>query len=708
VTTGPLLPPGGEAPPLDGVTPVFEEVGADPRNAPGLDRPPGSLCRFGTAYFWHNDTGPTAWVPTPWTIGGGGGGATVASWSLASIRYFVVDYDAGNDANAGFVDAAPGATIAGAAVAIKTLEQLYSIVPTIGNGRSLVVLIKNRAAGANYLDKDGVTQSSLDTSRWLGYATKIVRGSTDLTNSANDRFLCGFITAIAGPNGDGSFTVDVGPTTTTIPLVGGGLTVDAGVQFRVRILTGARAGQVKTITANSATTLTLGNATSGGAVTAGDTVIIERPGVRLNQCNFDGTAAAAFSVYGSSTSFLGSALVGVAFTTTASEAVSIGGGQAIQLCGVEIVNATANQVLQLGKGLGSLWARDSWFDEVGSSRTTGFGLRINCAAAISRIQSMDVQCLGAVNSAATISLNAGRFGNFGGRSYVKGNLSVVVDTSGGFNDVVTASGVTFQLGDGTTTNAPMRMVSGGAAIPFTLVTPCDLRRINFENFAAATHGAIYCKHIVGGGMVVDGCSSDGTPQYAMDIHESTGLTVQWAPTIANTLAGTTGDVLFAGSALVAGSVFAKTNVMDPSGNHVIGSAGVVASAFFSAKCSGADGLALGEPCLLDTVTANAVAAANWDLAANATCVAIACNAAAQNAFVIVATAGKPYVLNTGGTYSQGAIAFVATGTGGVGIATSTAVPSGKFQQRLGRWVSGTGGVDGYLAFNPEQVPIAVP
>lgn len=72
-----LLNTGGITPPLDGRTPVFVEVGADPSVSPGVDLPPGSIAlRGGSTYYWKVDTGATDWVTTPFSGGGGGGGIT--------------------------------------------------------------------------------------------------------------------------------------------------------------------------------------------------------------------------------------------------------------------------------------------------------------------------------------------------------------------------------------------------------------------------------------------------------------------------------------------------------------------------------------------------------------------------------------------------------------------------------------------------------
>lgn len=58
----PLLNAAGIMPTLDGRTPVFVELGADPRISPGFDAPRGSIARFGASYFAKtNNTPATAW-----------------------------------------------------------------------------------------------------------------------------------------------------------------------------------------------------------------------------------------------------------------------------------------------------------------------------------------------------------------------------------------------------------------------------------------------------------------------------------------------------------------------------------------------------------------------------------------------------------------------------------------------------------------------
>jgi len=133
----------------------------------------------------------------------------LALWDLTTFRFFFLDGDAGNDANIGYIDAAPGTVFTPAdttPVAVKTTSRLEAIIPLIGAGRSWYVLAKPRASGAIYDHLPGDGQGRHDRSKLTGYARMIFRGS-DLTNNAADKIRCGSMVGVAGPNGDGSFTI---------------------------------------------------------------------------------------------------------------------------------------------------------------------------------------------------------------------------------------------------------------------------------------------------------------------------------------------------------------------------------------------------------------------------------------------------------------------------------------------------------------------
>jgi len=134
-------------------------------------------------------------LPNTWTEFTGGGGSSVATW--ATTRFFAVDFDNGNDANAGFSDTS--LALAGA-VAKKTWLGFLAILPTFGNNKQFEVAVRTRAAGASYGE-------SLDITGRFGYARHIIRGTdtiatascTAFAGDANDEIAAGGIVA-AGTN----------------------------------------------------------------------------------------------------------------------------------------------------------------------------------------------------------------------------------------------------------------------------------------------------------------------------------------------------------------------------------------------------------------------------------------------------------------------------------------------------------------------------
>lgn len=61
----PNSPPGSPSPLLNGGPPVFVEHDRDPRDAPGLDLPPFSVCAVGADYYQKCGYEPTEWDEPP-------------------------------------------------------------------------------------------------------------------------------------------------------------------------------------------------------------------------------------------------------------------------------------------------------------------------------------------------------------------------------------------------------------------------------------------------------------------------------------------------------------------------------------------------------------------------------------------------------------------------------------------------------------------
>ena len=217
----------------------------------------------------------------------------VADWDLNTIRYYAVDYDNGNDGNSGFSDVSMAAA---GLVAKRTWEGLLAIFPVLGAGRTVIVAIRRRAAGATYRNPANTADAMLRISGVVGYREALVRSTGDFTvpvavvafsNTAADKALCGYITSLVGPNVDSTFSVAAAPapTVNTFSIAAGALTAEPVLLGdRVRFtgnVTAALVNVVGTIHENSGTQIVLLK-DLGVAPAAGDTFFVEHEGVAFS------------------------------------------------------------------------------------------------------------------------------------------------------------------------------------------------------------------------------------------------------------------------------------------------------------------------------------------------------------------------------------------------------------------------------------------
>lgn len=274
-----------------------------------------------------------------------------ADWALATVRYFAVDTAGGNDANAGFSDVSMAAA---GAVAVKTLARLLVILPAVGAGRLAVVAIKT-GTYAEVFRMVGVS----------GYRYLLIRGTTDFSNTATDKAVAGGAISLAGPNGNGSFTVLAGGTSSVFSVTGTPFTVEpALLGARVRWLTGALAGQCSAIWKNTTSQITvLDNFT--GAPTVGDTFVIEEPGVLIT-----GAGLVSGCIAGSETALEsaenGFQIVGLNFSAAD---VMV---QQFTSIGFSFCKVVQTQVLRFRQGI-SLVSRWFYVDEAAATITPGSG-----------------------------------------------------------------------------------------------------------------------------------------------------------------------------------------------------------------------------------------------------------------------------------------------------------------------------------------------
>lgn len=227
---------------------------------------------------------------------GSGSSAVTATWPLTTTRYYAVDYNNGDDNNQGYSDVSMAAA---GLVAVKTLTRLRAILPDLGDGRNFVVAVAGNSDGTDlqYLKPDGVTLDNLDLSGVNGYRFGLIRTTTNFVNDTADKKLLAPATGQAGPNGDGSWTVAAAPapTSNVFSVASGTLNAEPGLNgMRVRWLTGALAGQQFMLQRNTSTQITTSRAFTAAPV-AGDTFMIERPGVSVDSININSNFAAGGS-----------------------------------------------------------------------------------------------------------------------------------------------------------------------------------------------------------------------------------------------------------------------------------------------------------------------------------------------------------------------------------------------------------------------------
>lgn len=217
------------------------------------------------------------------------GASLVADWD--DVRFFFIDNENGDDANLGYIDAAPGTVFTPAqtsAVAIKTAEQLRNILPRVGAGRRVAVLFRPRSDNAVYKQKDGVTEDYIDGA-YSGYVEFVMRGS-DLTNSVADKTQLGYFNDAEGPNADGSWTVGTFTAPGEIDVADNTGFPASAAAMRGRMIiwkgnvTGAlTAFPMMIVNSDGISVLTMGSAPLGGNPATNDEFFVATPGVRFNK-----------------------------------------------------------------------------------------------------------------------------------------------------------------------------------------------------------------------------------------------------------------------------------------------------------------------------------------------------------------------------------------------------------------------------------------
>ncbi len=655
-----------------------------------------------------------------------------ASWSKTLVRYILVDYDGGNDSNLGYVDAAAGSTIVPTGLAKKTFDAgVMPILPRTGNGRKVVILVKNRAAGATYLDSDGVTLSDVDLSVCSGYAFASIRGSTDLTNSVTDRLLCGGVVGFAGPNGDSSWTATAGATVKQLTIAAGSLPAEPAassaaltahvIGMRLRFSGNVTAGiaNINNVCWRNGTgtsTVEFGQDV-GTAPANGDTFFLERPGVRFNtfkDFNSRNLPSGASTV--SSVSARGFTVgIGVVSTTATPSFLfgTNGGGpyHTYAFCEAEGGSGWVTNVA------GSrFFLSPAYNDETGTAREVGVGLRsrnfcfftggnvVSFAGAGQQAAGMSVVARGLFAFAFVGVTDVPRF-SIGGGCYVSDGLMIMAPPS---------SFPSFAGNAASATVARLRIVRAGSGLGLGAagVAASGAVLLSGIEFQDCTTGPCILVNSFGsaGWIAINNCvaaAAGGNTQYGLTFGTlSTHQTYVEITTASVTVTGTLGDIRFQTDAVITTwAGLALTNIVDRLGNRICSSTTgnlIEGPAILVTNKEGA-ALAVGN-IVRGNGTASQVVKAFADTEPHCRMLGVMITNTADNTAGYMVCSGVPYVLFDAAPTVDG-LTYLSVTTAGTLTKTTPPVAATNQKMRNGRVISASAST-GRIPWHPESVCVA--
>lgn len=588
--------------------------------------------------------------------------AIVASWAVASTRWYAVDPINGSDANAGYSDVSMAAA---GLVAKKTWVGLLAVIPISGNGHTVVIAMGANTAGATY-GEDLVLDGC------VGYADITMVATTDFSDTATDRLLSGFVQSAVGPGGSGEWTCDVAPTVSAFTVTAGTLPAGtAGVGKRVRFtgnVTAALANQCRAIQGNTASVVTLLTDLSVSPA-AGDTFFIEGPGVLFTNVRLAGVHARGSVI-----------LRGVA-STALFRIVDCGGVNGVTIGGCESATAVIFR---------SCISSFTVSTAPGPGGSVGMGLRAVTTLDITDVRSLTLGGL-AVLTATTIR-GVREMSQTG--AVFRGNVSF--QACGGA--LGTSSSFGFQFGRASAGSRDT-LIDGGHIVIQGVVGL-------FQNIVIQNAGA-------SAAIIVDNC--EGNNCTFVSVTGSTGNTARGFSAFSasfdgiyrfttTTVTGTSGDALVGNaSTALSWSDLALTNVIDAAGNNYIGSAGVIVTAAHQANNAGvalAPGEIVRSSGTSDTVTS---ATGNSATIGDSSFVGVVLNTCTSAQKPLIVAAGYAYC-KFDGAPTVGAIAYLSPGTIRTLTTTVPAVAANNNRLRVGRVVSASGST-GIVALAPETLAI---
>jgi len=642
-----------------------------------------------------------------------------ADW--IGTRYYAVDYDGGSDENIGFSDTSMPDS---GTKALKTLEELFTRLPALGQGQIGVVAIKRRAAGAGYLKKDGVTADSIPVHGFYGYFHLLIRGtetaatasSVAFANDTADKIYLGAQlvagTNVAGYNPSGVISA----SQFDLVLSGGGAPglaaepalVGKRVRFNSTTTTVALRNATSMIWANTASNITVANALP--AVPVGtDVFYIEEPGVSVDNISVKSTmpndqqAPTGFNLQGIQ-------IAGIRTTNTGGGAA--GSIQGPSICMLNFVDGASNAFTAYSiNDFGDVRIVPTYVDETGTTITSGVGARAIGGVNANRGHFLLINTSAFVGPGATlgrIQVTTTLASTLGAGSYCFSGVLIQASGTGASGEGNVFGTNTIGRLNSTTAQrlrilAPTGSTTTGISMSFT---DGHIYGVDITGM-----GASPCMAIRGTGSRIridDVVGTTGNTGAGLDLSLARDAHIAMGVLATNTFAGAAGsDILaFPGGATGPTYVhadYARTDLRDGGGNHIQGTAGsIVGPTTIASNDGNAD---IGQYKIVRPTASGVVRAA----IASAAATAIACGVT-QSAST-AATAQQTMLVNGAGTWVQfdagptaGNIAYLSTATAGNAQDTIPAIVGVNQKLRLGR-ILRVSGTLGFIQFGSEILAV---
>lgn len=595
-----------------------------------------------------------------------------ASWS--GTRYYAVDNENGDDSNLGYSDV----SLANAGeVAVKTPEQVAHIIPPLGNpDQVLVVAFKGRTG--IYVGPDGVTIANF-VKTLIGYGNIVIRSTADFSNDATDERLLAAETVL------GPYTVDSGSTTSTIPVVGGGLPTDkTPYAYRIRFTSGALAGTTCHHWENNTSSVITVGTNMSAPPTAGDTFVVEKPSVELG----------TFLLYvaNSSTSPGDFSVAGIECQTR----FALHGAGLV--CRSSFINVTGSATVSI-RGFESVSASNSYLSPAGSLKGTGTGMRVNSSGSvvIENNNRLGTLTHSSFQGAGNFNLYVTQITSVThGAIYLSKAVKKIVCLGNGNAGSVTTVANDGILGNrGSTTIRPMR-IGGTGSTQFQGSFGCWGVVFEDTQFAYWSGTSL--------GIILNDITGITSAAHPFNFETLYGSTIRCGIEAPNTAAGTQGAAIaVAGSNPVYWADLTKTNVVDVHGNNFIGTALTIVTS--SVAVLNASGLTVSVGDVLrGNGTGNQIASAQGDALANAEFLGVALNTVDNNGTLLMSKDGFA-VCNFDGPPTPRAIAYLSPGTARSLTTTIPIAAATNQKLRVGRVIGVVSGTLAKVSLSPEILAV---